>query len=219
MRNALVGLVVVALVGCGGDPDTTTTITLGQGAESPVAAIEELRSALIAGDFDKAGALSVPNQATLASLAEGATTGQVADALGGGDAAIAANFWGGFAQGAGEVFIGDIAIEDLGTAEESGVEFFLVGVTPPEGVERIIVTREVEGQRIDLFASFGAVLADRMSGPVELMLGASSEDSRATLAALQDVVPSLLLAARDESLSPESAQSILQLVELITRVG
>jgi hypothetical protein len=32
-------------------------------------------------------------------------------------------------------------------------------------------------------------------------------------------VPSLLVAAQDASLSPETVQSILQLVELITRVG
>ncbi len=212
-------LAVVAVSACGGNANTTTTITIGQGAETPVAAVEDLRALLASGDFGAASSLAVPNQAALASLAEGATTGQVADALEGGDAEIASNFWGGFAQGVGEVFTGELTIEDSGTTTESGVEFFLVGVTPEAGVERLIITRDVDGHRIDLFASFGAVLAEQMIAPVELLLGTSSEDSRATLAALQDVVPSLLVAATDESLAPETVQSILQLVELITRVG
>jgi hypothetical protein len=212
-------LAVVAVAACGGNANTTTTVTIGLGAETPVAAVEDLRALLASGDFGAASSLAVPNQAALASLAEGATTGQVAEAIEGGDAEIASNFWGGFAQGVGEVFTGELTIEDGGTKTESGVEFFLVGVTPEAGVERMIITRDVDGQRVDLFASFGAVLAQQMIAPVELLLGTSSEDSRATLAALQDVVPSLLVAAQDESLSPETVQSILQLVELITRVG
>jgi hypothetical protein len=58
-----------------------------------------------------------------------------------------------------------------------------------------------------------------MISPVELLLGSSSPDARSILAALQDVVPSLLVAATDESLSPEAVQRILQLIEVITRVG
>jgi hypothetical protein len=81
------------------------------------------------------------------------------------------------------------------------------------------MTRDVDGQRIDLFASFGAGLAQRMLSPVEILLGTSSADSAVILSALQDVVPSLLVSATDPSLSPEAVQGVLQLVELITRVG
>jgi len=218
MRRSLVLLAIVASA-CGGNTPTTTTGAVGEGAESPVAAVEDLRDLLTSGEFGAASSLAVPNQAALASLAEGATTGQVADAIEHGDSDIAANFWGGFAQGVGEIFTGELTIEDSGTTTESGVEFFLVGVTPEAGVERLIITRDVDGQRIDLFASFGPVLAEQMIAPVELLLGTSSEDSRVTLAALQEVVPSLLVAAADETLSPETVQSLLQLIELITRVG
>ena len=219
MRSAwIVGLVltVSACTGNGNDPSSGTN---GNGATSPVAAVEELRSMLIAGDFASAGALAVPNQAALASLGEGASFGQVADAITDGDAEIAANFWSGFGQGVGEVLNSELAIEDRGSTTESGVEFFLVGVMPAEGTERLIMTRDVDGQRIDLFASFGAGLAQRMISPVEILLGTSSADSAVILNALQDVVPSLLVSATDPSLSPEAVQDVLQLVELITRVG
>jgi hypothetical protein len=217
MRSAwILGLVLTVSACTGNEPSSGTD---GNGATSPVAAVEELRSMLIAGDFASAGALAVPNQAALASLGEGASFGQVADAITDGDAEIAANFWSGFGQGVGEVLNSELAIEDRGSTTESGVEFFLVGVTPAQGTERLIMTRDVDGQRIDLFASFGAGLAQRMLSPVEILLGTSSADSAVILDALQDVVPSLLVSATDPSLSPEAVQGVLQLVELITRVG
>jgi hypothetical protein len=219
MRKALaIGLLSVVAACSGNDPGTETIIP-ENGAESPAAAVEGLRSTLAAGDFESAGSLAVPDQAALASLAEGASFGQVADAISDGDAEIAANFWSGFAQGVGEVLTGDLAIEERGSVTEGGVEFFLVGVTPESGTERLIITRDAEGQRIDLFATFGAGLAERMISPVEILLGTSSEDSGIILGALQEVVPSLLVASTDPNLSPEAVQGVLQLIELITRVG
>ena len=219
MRRALAVVAMVALVACSGDDSVSSSVTIGQGAESSEAAVEELRALLTEGDFAAAGSLAVPNQAALASLAEGAGIEQVADALEDGDAEIAANFWGGFAQGVGEVFTNELVIEEQGTTTEGGVDFYMVGVTPDGGTERLIVTRDGDGHRIDLFASFGAGLAEGMISPVEILLGTSNEDSQAILGALQEVVPSLLVAASDPALSPEAVQSVLQLVELITRVG
>jgi len=219
MPRALAIVTLAALTACGNGTEAGTTVTLGPGADSPVAAVEELRSQLAAGDFDAAGSLAVPDQAVLASLGEGAAPSLIAASLEDGDGEVAANFWSGFAQGVGEVFTGDLTVEEVGSVTEGGVEFFLVGVTPEGGVERLMVTRDVDGQRIDLFASFGAGLAEGMISPVELLIGSSSPDARYILGALQDVVPSLLVAAADESLSSEAVQRILQLIEVITRVS
>ena len=218
IRRALAMLALASLAACQGGT-AATTVTVGEGADDPVAAVEELRSLLAAGDFDGAGSLAVPGQAGLASLTEGATASAVAATLEGGDGEVAANFWSGFAQGAGEAFSGEITVEQVGTTSESGVEFFLVGVTPEGGVERVMVTRDVDGQRIDLFATFGAGLAEGMIPPVELLLGSSNANAQAIMGALQDIVPSLLVAATDDGLSADAVQDILQLVELITRAG
>ena len=217
MRRALV-VCSLAVVACSGG-GATTTVTIGEGASDPVGAVDELRSLLAEGDFAAASSLAVPGQAVLASLAEGATPSAVAASLEEGDGEVAANFWNGFAQGVGETFVGEVAVEDLGTISEEGVQFFVVGVTPEGGAQRRMVTRDIDGHRVDLFATFGAGLAEGLMGPVELLLGSSNADSRLILSALQDVVPSLLVAANDESLSPETTQRILQLLELITRVG
>lgn len=219
MSRTLAALALTAMAACGNGTEAVTTVTAGPRVESPAAAVEQLRDVLAAGDFDAAGELAVPDQAILATLAEGASPSMIAASLEDDDDEVSANFWSGFAQGVGEAFTGEVAVEELGTTTERGVEFFLVGVTPEGGVERMMVTRDIDGQRIDLFASFGAGLAEGMTSPVELLIGSSSPDARSILSALQDVVPSLLVAATDESLSPEAVQRILQLIEVITRVG
>jgi len=210
---------IAATVACSGAGGAETSITRGSGAESAVAAVEELHDLLIEGDFAGASSLAVPGHAAIASLAEGATSGEVAEALQNGDEAIAANFWSGFAQGFGDVFSGEITVEETGTQSESDVEFYLVSVTPESGSARRLVTQDVDGHRVDLFASFGAGLADRLISPIEILVDTPTGDNAVILEALQDAVPSLLLAASDESLGPEAVQAVLRLVELITRVG
>jgi hypothetical protein len=204
---------------CSGGEEADTSITRGPGADSAVAAIDDLQQLLIEGDFAGASSLAMPGQAALASLAEGANTGEVAEALRNGDEAIAANFWSGFAQGFGEVLSGAITVEEIGPRTESGVEFFLVSVTPESGNTRRLVTQDADGHRVDLFASFGASLADQLISPVEILVDTPTGDNVVILEALRGAVPSLLLAASDETLGPEAVQNVLRLVELITRVG
>lgn len=178
-----------------------------------------MRQLLIDGDFNGAVALAVPGQAALASLAEGTSYAVVADALQSGDQEVAANFWSGFAQGVGGVFTGGLSVEDDGVVTESGIDFHLVAVTPESGEKATMVVRDVDGYRVDLFASFGAGLAGRLSPAVDLLLNSDTQEANAVLSALQDVVPSLLVAADDPALSPHSVQEVLALVERITRVG
>ncbi len=218
MRRYLLGALLAFLTGCS-PAVTTSSVTIGPGAASAEEAVLELQSALVKGDFETASSLAVPNQAALAALAEGATFSQVADALDRGDADVASNFWSGFAQGAGEVFAETITAESLGTQSESGIEFHLVAVTSGSGSERRMVTRDVDGHRIDLFASFGVSLAGRMISPVASLLSSANEDATRVLRELETMVPSLTVAAAEEGLPPESVQGILQLIELITRVG
>jgi hypothetical protein len=218
-KGAVLFLVVLVVMACGGGEGTGASITRGQGAESAVAAVEELQNLLVEGDFAGATSLAMPGHAAMASLAEGASSGEVAEALEDGDEAIAANFWSGFAQGLGEVLLGQITVEEIGSENQSDVEFYLVSVTPESGNSGRLVTQDVDGHRVDLFASFGAGLADRLISPLEIIVDSPTGDNAVIIEAFQDVVPSLLLAASDESLGPEAVQGVLRLVELITRVG
>lgn len=218
-RARVLVAVMLVVTACGGNDDGTPPITTGPGAESAEAAVEELRSSLVSGDFASASALAVPNQAALASLAEGAAFSDVARALENGDAQVAANFWSGFAQGVGDTFPPGAVVAASGTQTESGTEFHLVGVTAGTGSERTVITQDIDGHRVDLFASFASGFASRLISPIEILLTSTTEDAALILGEMKETVPSLVVAGSDESLTPEAVQEILQLIELITRVG
>lgn len=205
---------------CGGEAvEPEVSIPPGEGAETAVAAVDQLVAAINEPDFAEASSLAVPGQAALAALAEGATFGDVARALEEGDEEIAANFWSGFAQGTGSFLAGEVTAVDDGTVSEGEVEFYSITVTPAGGGTRTLLVREDNGYRVDLFASFGSGLADKMIAPVERLLTTQTEEARTILAELQDVVPSLLTAATLPGTSGEVSQQLLALVEIITRVS
>lgn len=213
--------VVLMVVSCSSDPSTDSvgSLPLAEGAASPTEAVDELVAAINVPDFSGASRLAMPGHAALASLAEGATFGDVAEALRDGDQDIASNFWAGFAQGAGSFLNGDIGVDDAGTVSRDEVQFHQVSVTTEEGGTRTVFTQDADGYRIDLFASFGAGLADKMMGPVERLLDTQSEDARLILANLKGIVPSLLAASEVPGTSAGVSQRLLALVEVITRVS
>jgi hypothetical protein len=218
--RAAVALLVALLVGCGGEvTDTSVPVIAGDGAATPIDAVHELVDAMSVPDFADASRLAMPGHAALAALAEGASFSEVAAALRDGDAEIAANFWTGFAQETGSFLSGDIEVVDGETITREGIDFHSVVVTPASGVSREVIVRDEDGYRVDLFASFGAGLADRMSGQVERLLVTQTDDARLIMESLRGIVPSLLAAAQLPGTPPEVSQELLALVEVITRVG
>jgi hypothetical protein len=217
--RALALLLLLLACSCSGAPEQQGETPSGTAADSALGAVDGLIDAIQKPDFDTAARLAMPGQAALASLAEGATFGEVAEALEQGDDDVAANFWAGFAQGAGTFLTGNVATSEDGVVTESGIDFHTVTVTPPDSGSRTVLVREDDGYRIDIFASFGAGLAARMTGPVERLLSTQTAESRLILAELQEIVPSLLVAANLPDTTPVISQQILALVEVITRVS
>jgi len=215
----LASYLLIGMLSAACDDGNASVPTMTGGGDTPEAAVAALIAHLDNAEFDEAGHLSVPGQAALASLAEGATFSDVADALRDGDTHVSANFWAGFAQGAG----GYLASASVTGADDpvvrDDVELHPVTVRPIEGPARRIFVRGSEDSRVDLFASFAAGLADRMPAAVERLITTNTDDARLILQQLKDVVPSLLVAVEQGDQPVEATQQILRLVELITRVG
>lgn len=209
---------VVFIAGCSGDGSSGTTIPPGAGADTAVGAVEQLVAAINEPDFAAASSAAIPGHAALASLAEGASFSEVAESLRSGDQEIAANFWAGFAQGAGSFLTGDVATGDDGTLSQSDIEFHKIAVRLPDDETRLLIVRDSGGFRVDLFASFAPGLADKMVGPAERLLTTQTEEARIVLAELREIVPSLHVAASLPGTTPEASQQILALIEVITRV-
>lgn len=218
-RNRVVVLLALALAACGGGgTEDSVPPELGPGADTPVAAVEGLIEAVNAADFDAAGQMSVPGQAALAALAEGATFDDVAAALTENGQQVTSNLWSGFAQGAGSLLTGDVAVSEGEVVTQGDVEFSTVTITMGDGETRTLLVRDVDGYRVDLFGSFGKAWADKMVDPVERLLTTQTDDARLILAELQEVVPSLLATTNLAGTSGAEAQQLMALVEVITRV-
>ena len=212
-------LLIVVFAACARSNPSTAPPEIGRGSDTSRGAVDDLISLLNTPDFTTASELVVPGQAALAALAEGATFAQVADAIEQGDAAVASNFWAGFAQGAGSFLAGSVTTSDGPVVNEGDIDFHTVEIRLDDGSARQVSTREVDGFRIDLFASFGSGLAERMIPPVERLLISQTDDTAIVVSALKTVVPSLLVAANQDGLKARAVQDILRLVELITRVN
>jgi hypothetical protein len=195
--ESLVMTLALAAAACSGEATPPAeSIVAEQGADTPIEAVDGLVRAINEPDFVAASRLAVPGQAALASLAEGATFGAVAEALRQGDEEVAANFWSGFAQGAASFLTGDVEVTEDGTFTQDDLQFHQLAVTPTAGESRSLLVRNADGYRVDLFASFGAGLSDKMIAPVERLLVTQTDDARLILTRLQSIVPSLLAAAR-----------------------
>lgn len=207
-------MVVVSCSGPGNAADPSAS-----GAESPEQAVEDLFAMLSAGDFGTAASLAVPEQSALAALAEGASVDDVASGIRDGDAGIATNFWSGFAQTI-DSLLGE-GVEVVGSSEAStqGVEFTVVEIVTGSGDVHHIVTRDVDGHRVDLFATFGPALAGRLYPQIEQLFNQPSADATFILAEMREQVPSLYMAAETPNLASNVVQDLLQLIELITRIS
>jgi hypothetical protein len=132
---------------------------------------------------------------------------------------LASNFWAVFAQGAGGFLSGSVTTSNGPVVNENGLEFHTVEVILDDGTRRQLFTRDVDGFRVDLFASFGAGLADKMIPPVQRVINSQTDDAAIIVAELKTIVPSLVVAANQPDMTPRSIQDLLRLVELITRVS
>lgn len=211
-------LCLAMLAACSGDDPGTGPIESGEGAASPEEAVEELFDLLATGDFADAASLAIPGQAALASLAEGASFPEVAEAMSG-DAVVAANFWSGFAQSVEGVLTQGVEATDTATVTREDLEFHIVDVSMPDGDVRHVATRDVDGYRIDLFATFGPSLAGRLYPQAELLFQDDSAEASTILSGLREQVPSLYIATQIPNLAPNVVQDLLQLIELITRIN
>lgn len=214
--SALV-LAALFLFGCSGTEEPGAQS--GKGAESAEQAVEELFALLAAGEFASAASLAVPEQSALAALAEGASVADVVSGLRDGDAGIAANFWSGFAQSI-DGFL-DQGVEVVGSepVTTQGVDFTIVEIVIGAGDRHHVATRDVEGHRVDLFATFGPALAGRLYPQIELLFDSPSEDATFILNRMREQVPSLYRAVETPDLAPNVVQDLLQLIELITRIN
>lgn len=210
---------MTVLVSCS-DGEQATTTTGPPPDLAPAEVVTEVIEAVIEGRFEDTPGMTHTDQAALLTLAEGADANDVVDALDEDGEEVAANFWSGFAQTLDTSFRPDqIEMETAEVMTESGLEFVMVTVAPPDADPREFLLRRNGAWRIDLMATFGPVLAERLIPPVEGLLSSANSNAARVLSELSDTAPSLRIAAANPSINPSSHQSLLGLIERVTRAG
>lgn len=216
---ALIAFACLVLMSCSsGESATSTTETPADLAPGEV--VTQMLEAVIEGRFEDTADLTDTDQAALLILAEGADANDVVDALDEGGETVAANFWSGFAQTLDTSFHPDqVEVDTDGAVTQDGYEFVMVTVVPPDSEPREFFLRRNGTWRIDLMATFGPVLAERLVVPVEGLLSSANSNAARVLVELSETAPSLRVAANNPSIHPSSHQSLLALIERVTRAG
>lgn len=209
---------LVTLAACRGEQAAPET-TVGSDLE-PSAVVSDLLAAIVEGRFEDTAALTDQRQAGLLALAEGAEISEVVEALDEDAAGVAANFWSGFAQSLDPSFdLESTTLEEGEELERGGERYVPVEMTGPDGEGRVFYLRQDDGWRVDLMATFAPLVAERLTPRVESLLTSANPNASTVVGLLNRSTPSLEVAAADASLDVSTHQSVLALIERITRAG
>jgi hypothetical protein len=205
-------VVALTVAACSPAPEESTTqAPVSQpGAADPRAAVEGMLDALEAGDFERAAALTVDDQMLAIAVTGNVPTDALQGVLDTGGADIGANYWESFATnvqsflgvGPGAVTTG--AVDDV---EVAGVRFATVELqVPVDAARRRFVVQQGDGWKVDVVATFGPALAQRLGKAAD---GFRSDPSAADiLASLVRQRPSLEVALAAPGLDAETTQVI-----------
>ena len=209
MRLRPWGLILVAALlagACRGEEVTTTTLVEGGGADAASVAAE-LITAVEAGNFEQAAALTITEQMPWVVMAEGASLAQAAQ-LGPDEVAeVAANYWRGFADAAH-------LPGDGGEVEEVMVGDSRFAVVSLEGQLQLVLRFDQEW-RVDVIASFAPTIANRLleaAAAVEANRGDNALEMRQMMAEQRTSVE---MAARSPGLPTQTQEDLNALLEVL----
>jgi hypothetical protein len=213
----MVCLVALAAASCTGVEDASDTTVPGD--VGPTQVVSALLAAIEDGRFEDAAGLTDHGQAALLTLVEGANASEVAGALIDEPLSVTSNFWSGFAQTLHvSLSPGDVTVTEGQVATQGDSQFVTVLVQPDDDDERAFVLRRKEDAWvIDLFATFGPAMSEKLLVPVETILNSAHADAALVRTRLSQTADSLLVAASDPTLPTASHQSLLALIERVTR--
>ncbi len=209
--------VALVLVGCTGAEESPDTTIMGSDS-APAQVVSDLLSAIEEGRFEDAADVTDLDQAALLTLVEGANATEVVAALTDEAVQTGSNFWSGFAQTVDGFAPGSVTVSEGESVTQGHSHFVMVSVLPEQGDPRVFVVRRTDDAWvIDLFATFGSTLSERLLAPVETVLASANPDAAVVRTRLGQSADSLLVAAADPNLPSSAHQSLLALIERVTR--
>jgi hypothetical protein len=196
---------ITLIAACGGSPGGTVTSIPSNVAPDHVAS--QVLTKVESGDYEDAALLTSLDQMPWVALMEGATATEAATLLDQAGSEVAANFWEGF----GEAGTGPFQVDQVTLRTLDGVDFALVDVTGSSAASRLVLVDQ-DGWKVDVIASFGAGLADRLLEAVQVAESATGPGANRLRQALGAQMPSIRVAMTEPGLPPEVADSLGRLL-------
>ena len=201
------------LIACdrGGSTETTTATPDVAPPEQVVAVVVE---AILAGDTALAADQTVQEQMPWLAMAEGASIQQAADVLDVGARQVAINYWQGFSEGSG---LPDLAVGRVEEAEVGNHRF--ASVVLGSGNDLRIVLRLEDQWRVDVIASFGSALAERLRDALDIVAANRGADAERLTELISNQRDSVAIASENANLNDPSRQALEDLGDAIDLLG
>ncbi len=170
----------------------------------------ELLAALSSADFERASQLTVDDQMLSIAVTGNVPTDALQGVLATGGSDIGRNYWESFANNL-EGFLGvgpdQVSTGGITEIEVAGVSFASVQlIVPGDSIPRRLVVQQTNGWKVDVVASFGPALAQRLGRAAEAFRVDPS--AAGILESLARQRPSLQVSLEAPGLDPETAQVI-----------
>lgn len=213
-----IAVTATLLVACGrGDLTETTTATADVTPPDQVAML--VMEGVRVGDPISAADWTVLEQMPWLAMAEGASIQQAAAVLDEGTRQVAINYWKGFSEGSG---LPGLEIGGVDEADVGSYRFATVTFGPGIGSrnELRLVLRLEDQWRVDLIASFGAALAQRLRDALDIIAANRGPDAERLAELISNQRDSVLIASESDNLNQPSRQALEDLagaIELLRR--
>lgn len=189
------------------DPDSSVNTTAAPVEVNPPAEVAAtVLDAILNGQTEIAADSTLLEQMPWMAMAEGASIQQAVDLLDEGRREVAINYWQGFAEGTD---LPDLRIGPVAESEVGGHRFATVRVG--SGQRLRLVLRMEDRWLVDVVASFGATLAERLRDAVDIIAANRGPDADRLAELIRRQRDSVTIAMDSSTLNDSSRQALTEL--------
>lgn len=204
--STMSSLLLIAVLGsCNADAGGETTVVTSE-TVAPVDVAATVVDAILSGNTEVAADWTLLDQMPWMAMAEGASIEQAVGLLEEGSRQVAINYWQGFSEGAG---FPDLRVGQVEESEVGGHRF--ASVVVGSGQRLALVLRMEDRWLVDVIASFGSTLAERLHDAVDIVAANRGPDVDRLAALIAQQRDSVSAALRSASLNESARQALTEL--------
>jgi hypothetical protein len=209
----VVALTLMIALACSSGGQATTTSPAGS-SRSPEAVAELLVAALTARDPELAAANTIEEQMAWLAMAEGASLQEASALLDDGARSIAVNYWRGFIE---QGDVPPVAISSINEVSVGSHTFARVSLGGEDDLH--LVLRSEPEWKVDVVASFGSTLVERLADAAEIVFANAGPGARRLREVLGEQRDSVDMATSGSGLNETARAALVELAEALEQMS